>query len=213
MEKIELKILGISSGHSAASYTLILDEINGKRKLPIVIGSAEAQSIAVQIEGIKPVRPMTHDLFTTIMKQYSIKVVQVLISKLEEGIFYADLVIENNGLRTTIDARTSDAIAIATRFNCPIYTFESILSEAGIVLSESESGELTKNTDNKEDESIDDDSEIALEEAANIIEALSKEDDLTTISLQELESMLQAALEDENYDLAAKLRDEINSRS
>lgn len=207
MKKIELKILGISSGHTNASYTLILEEQNGgDRKLPVVIGSAEAQSIAVQIEAIKPVRPMTHDLMKTVMSSFDVQVKEVIISKLEEGIFYADLVISNGVETKVIDARTSDAIAMALRFGCPIFTYEKILKEAGIILSDKESEELTG-------DSFDDDEEDDLdEEIDEIIESFEKDDDLEDFSVGELEKMLEDAINEENYDLAAKIRDEINKR-
>ncbi|MBI1183846.1 hypothetical protein GC194_06220 [bacterium] len=203
MDKIELRILGISSGHTAASYTLILEEMNGERKLPVVIGAAEAQSIAVQIEGIKPVRPMTHDLMKDVLGSFSVKVQEVIISKLEEGIFYADLVVTDGTQLHTIDARTSDAIALALRFNCPIFTYEKILNEAGIILTDKESEQLTSEAydDNELDEEIDD-----------MIDSLESDNDLGDLSVSELEKMLDEAINEENYDLAARIRDEINSR-
>lgn len=207
MDRIELKILGISSGHTNASYTLILEEIDGERKLPVVIGSAEAQSIAVQIEGIKPIRPMTHDLMKSLLSGFKVELKEVVISKLEEGIFYADVVASNGDNTISVDARTSDAIALALRFGCSIYTKESIMQEAGITLSEQESEQLTNegSIDNVEDD-------IADEELDEIIENFQKDDDLEDFSVSELEKMLNDAINEENYDLAAKIRDEINSR-
>lgn len=203
MDKIELKILGISSGHTSASYTLILEEIGGERKLPVVIGAAEAQSIAVQIEGIKPVRPMTHDLMKSVMDSFHIVVREVVISKLEEGIFYADLVIDDGNGVKVIDARTSDAIALALRYDCSIYTFPNIINEAGIILTDKESEELG----NSEPE------EAHSEELEGIMETIEQDgDDLETMTHGELDQMLQDALKDENYDLAARVRDELNKR-
>lgn len=203
MDKIELKILGISSGHTSASYTLILEEVGGERKLPVVIGSAEAQSIAVQIEGIRPVRPMTHDLMKTVFDEFSIEVLEVVISKLEEGIFYSDLVMGDDSKERSIDARTSDAIALALRFGCPIYTYPAILDEAGIILSDKESQQITG-------EFSDEDFDEELEEVIDAIETES--DDFTSLTVKELEVMLGEAISDERYDLAARIRDEINSR-
>ena len=204
MQKIELKILGISSGHTAASYTLILEEIDGERKLPVVIGSSEAQSIAVQIEGVKPVRPMTHDLVKSIMDAYDLVLDEVIISKLEEGIFYANLLLSGNGNSVEIDARTSDAIAIALRFGCPIFSYESIMNEAGIILSEREAKEFARGEEDEE--------EMSDEEFDEVMESLEEGNDLRELSLPELKSMLEEAIEDENYDLAAKIRDEISTR-
>lgn len=203
MEKIELKILGISSGHTSASYTLILEELGGERKLPVVIGASEAQSIAVQIEGIKPVRPMTHDLMRSVMDSFHIVVREVVISKLEEGIFYADLVVDNGSGVKVIDARTSDAIALALRYDCPIYTFPNIINEAGIILTDKESEQLG----NAEPEEVYD------EELEGMMETIEQDgDDLETLTPDELNQMLEEAIADENYDLAARVRDELNKR-
>ena len=203
MEKIELKILGISSGHTSASYTLILEELGGERKLPVVIGASEAQSIAVQLEGIKPVRPMTHDLMRSVMDSFHIVVREVVISKLEEGIFYADLVVDNGSGVKVIDARTSDAIALALRYDCPIYTFPNIINEAGIILTDKESEQLGSA---EPEEAYD-------EELEGMMETIEQEgDDLETLTPDELNQMLQEAIADENYDLAARVRDELNKR-
>jgi len=202
MDKVELKILGISSGHTSASYTLILEELGGERKLPVVIGASEAQSIAVQIEGIKPVRPMTHDLMKSVMDSFHIVVREVVISKLEEGIFYADLVVDDGSGVKVIDARTSDAIAMALRYDCPIYTFPNIIDEAGIKLSDKESEQLgSTEPDDEFDEELEDMMETIEQQA----------DDLETMTLKELDKMLGEAIADENYDLAARIRDEINT--
>jgi bifunctional DNase/RNase len=207
MDKIELKILGISSGHTNASYTLILEELKGDRKLPVVIGSAEAQSIAVQIEGIKPIRPMTHDLMKSLLTGFNVQLKEIVISKLEEGIFYADIIAFDGNKEVKIDARTSDAIAMALRYGCPIFTFENILKEAGIILSEQESEQLTNDATlgDEDDEQFDEDIE-------ELMEGFDQEDDLEDFSLPELEKMLDEAIQEENYDLAAKIRDIINSR-
>src|SRR5947209_13086170 len=130
MEKIQLQILGISSGHTSTSYTLILEEVNGARKLPVIIGAFEAQAIAIEIEKIIPVRPMTHDLFKAFAESFHVNIKEVLIHKLQEGVFYASIICSNGKEVQQIDARTSDAIAIALRFKCPIYTYEPIMQEA-----------------------------------------------------------------------------------
>ncbi|MCB0736004.1 MAG: bifunctional nuclease family protein [Bacteroidetes bacterium] len=205
MDKIELVILGISSGHTAASYTLILEEKNGQRKLPVVIGASEAQSIAVQIEGIKPVRPMTHDLMKSIMSNYQLEVQEVIISKLEEGIFYADLYANGPDGVTKIDARTSDAIAMAIRFGASIFTTSAILDEAGIVLTDKESEQISKNLE-------EDDEEDLVDAEQELLDALEESTDFQTMTVDELEDLLNQALEDEDYDTAAKIRDEINNR-
>ncbi|MBI3142077.1 MAG: bifunctional nuclease family protein [Bacteroidetes bacterium] len=207
MDKKELKILGISAGHTAASYTLILEEIGGNRKLPIVIGASEAQSIAVQIERIKPIRPMTHDLMKAVLDGFGIVLREVVISKLEDSIFYADLVVEQAGDEKIIDARTSDAIGMALRFSCPIYTHEAILREAGIILSDKDSEQLGMGelgpADDMESEPTD--------EIDDMIEHIEN-DDLADLSVTELEKMLSDAINEENYDLAARIRDELNNR-
>jgi bifunctional DNase/RNase len=194
MDKIQLQILGISSGHTSTSYTLILEEVNGSRKLPVIIGAFEAQAIAIEIEKIIPVRPMTHDLIKAIADSFHIQIKEVLIHKLQEGVFYASIVCLNGHDEQLIDARTSDAIAIALRFKCPIYTYEPIMQEAGIILNDLE-GETRQTSEPQE------------------ISKPKSKDDLTTFSNEELEKLLEEALEFENYIYAAKIRDEIQKRS
>jgi uncharacterized protein len=194
MEKIQLQILGISSGHTSTSYTLILEEMNGARKLPVIIGAFEAQAIAIEIEKIVPVRPMTHDLIKAFAESFHITIKEVLIHKLQEGVFYASIICTNGKEVQQIDARTSDAIAVALRFKCPIYTYEPIMQEAGIILNDLE-GEPRPVT-----------------EPGAETKARSK-DDLTTFTSEELDNALQEALDFENYILAAKIRDEMKKRS
>ena len=137
MEKVKLEIIGLSySQTQSGAYALVLAESGGKRRLPIIIGGFEAQAIAIELEKMTPTRPLTHDLFKTFALAFSIEVKEVVIYNLIEGIFYSKLICEKDGLITEIDARTSDAIAIGVRFNCPVFTFESILSSAGILLDE-----------------------------------------------------------------------------
>lgn len=196
MDKVELQILGISSGHTSTSYTLILEEKEGGRKLPVVIGAFEAQAIAIEIEKIVPVRPMTHDLFKTFAESFEIQVKEVVIHRLHEGIFYANIICTRNGETEEVDARTSDAIAVALRFNCPIFTYENILQEAGIILSDLESEELEKEE----------------QKPKRKRKAKKAEHDLEEMPIDQLKTMLDEAIEVENYIKAAKLRDEIKRR-
>jgi bifunctional DNase/RNase len=189
MNKIKLNIesLVYSQTHSGA-YVLVLIEEFGQRKLPIVIGTAEAQAIALALEGMTPPRPLTHDLFVNFALAYNINLVEVVITKLEGEIFYAELVCENISSRIKIDSRTSDAVALAIRFKCPIYANESVLKSAGI----SYVGQSQGNSE----------STIGSEQSS----------DLAIKSISELELLLNDAINSENYELASKIRDEINKR-
>lgn len=194
MDKIKLEIAGLSYSQSqSGAYALVLAETGGKRQLPIIIGGFEAQAIAIELEKMVPTRPLTHDLFKQFAISFSIKITEIVIYNLQEGIFYSKIVCEHNGVYTEIDARTSDAIAIGVRFNCPIFTFESILSSAGIVLDES--NELSN--------------ELAIEQETEEPQSNS----LVDLSSEELEDQLNAAIDNEDYELASKIRDEINKRS
>lgn len=195
MEKIKLDIAGLSySQTQSGAYALVLAESGGKRQLPIIIGGFEAQAIAIELEKMTPTRPLTHDLFKSFAVAFSIEVKEVLIYNLIEGIFYSKLICEKDGLVTEIDARTSDAIAIGVRFNCPVYTFESILASAGILLDENATDEISM-----------------LEDEPKIEEV--EEETPENLSVQELEKQLNEALENENYELASKLRDLINKKT
>src|SRR6056297_869370 len=135
MKKIKLSVLGISySQTQSGAYALVLNEEKGERRIPIIIGGFEAQSIAIQLEGLKPPRPLTHDLFKSFADIFGIELKEINIYKLEEGVFYSNLICNKNGKEIQVDARTSDAIALALRFNCPIYTTEEILSKSGIIV-------------------------------------------------------------------------------
>jgi uncharacterized protein len=195
MNKIKLKILGISSGQTTSSYTLILEEEKGKRKLPVVIGAFEAQAIAIEIEKIEPVRPMTHDLFKTFATSFNVEIKEILIHRLHEGIFYAHIICSDGGKDIEIDARTSDAIAIALRFKCPIYTYEAIMQEAGIILSELST------------EAADPPTEPVKKKPKH-----KKKKDLEEYNVDELKDELKKAIDTENYITAAKIRDEIEKR-
>ena len=193
MEKIRLDIIGMSYSQSqSGAYALILGERDGNRRLPIIIGGFEAQAIAIELEKIKTPRPLTHDLFKSFADAYEIEVSEVVISKFSEGVFYAKLVCTNNKHEQEVDSRTSDAIALALRFNCPIYTYESIMIAAGILMEEET--ELTKPEEIKPGkESFD---------PASFADA----------SLAELKELLQSAIENEEYEKASKIRDELNKR-
>ncbi|WP_299106653.1 bifunctional nuclease family protein [uncultured Tenacibaculum sp.] len=203
MSLIQLTIKGISySQTQSGAYALVLSEIGGKRTLPIIIGAFEAQSIAIALEKeIRPPRPLTHDLFKTFADRFVIQVKQVIIHKLVDGVFFSSLVCERDGVEETIDTRTSDAIALAVRFQAPIYTYENILDKAGIYLKMEE--ELEFEEDLEEDEY-----EIDLEESS-----IEEKGDFSHLSLQQLHEQLNDAVANENYELAAKIRDEISKRS
>jgi bifunctional DNase/RNase len=195
MDKIKLDIAGLSySQTQSGAYALVLAESGGKRQLPIIIGGFEAQAIAIELEKMTPTRPLTHDLFKHFAQAFSIGVKEIVIYNLIEGIFYSKIICEREGQVTEIDARTSDAIAIGVRFNCPIFTFENILSSAGILMDENQ----TKD----DDFSMDDDDE-----------SIQPEGSLTSLNLEELENQLNDAINDEDYELASRIRDEINKRT
>lgn len=198
MEKVKLEIVGLTTGQSnKSSYTLILGEVNGQMKLPIVIGAFEAQSIALVMEGISPQRPLTHDLFKNFAIEFDITLKEIYINNLIEGVFFASLICEDkNGLQVEIDSRTSDAIALALRFSCDIFTNRSILESAGIILQEEEI------TDEPQRPESDDDVYIK-EEGTEMYNSLS---------LEELQILLDEAIQVEDYDKAALIRDEINKR-
>lgn len=194
-DRIKLNIIGLTSSHSQRnSYTLILGEENGELKLPIVIGGYEAQSIALVIEGLKPQRPLTHDLISNFFSQFGIILKEVIINKLEEGVFFSTLVTEKDNKIQNIDARTSDAIALALRMKCPIYTYKSILNDAGIQYEEND-------TEGEEKEEIIED-----------VNTPVVTNDLNQLSLIELEAELEKAIKIEDYVRAALLRDEIKIR-
>ena len=200
MSLIRLNIKGISySQTQSGAYALILSEENGKRKLPIVIGAFEAQSIAIALEkDIRPPRPLTHDLFKNFSDCFSIIVKQVIIHKLVDGVFYSSLICENNNKEEIIDARTSDAIALALRFSAPIFTYKNILEKAGV--------KLNIDLENQKSEDLIND-EVPNEKS----EDFSK-NTFNKLSLPELKNLLKKAVEDENYEVAAKIRDEISKR-
>lgn len=191
MDKIKLEILGMSYSQSqSGAYALILGEVEGKRRLPIIIGGFEAQAIAIELEKMKPARPLTHDLLKRVADAYGIRVNEVIINKFFEGVFYAQLICDDGKQIMEIDSRTSDAVAIALRFSCPIYTFENIMSQAGIVVQENkdEKDEAEEWFDEKEDSPYE------------------------RFTVSELEDMIKKAVELEEYEKASKIRDEIKRR-
>jgi bifunctional DNase/RNase len=194
MEKIRLEISGMSYSQSqSGAYALILGEAGGKRRLPIIIGGFEAQAIAIELENMKPSRPLTHDLFRNFADHFEINILEVIINKFQEGVFYALLVCEKDGEVTEIDSRTSDAIALALRFSCPVYTYESIMEAASITVEDDEDLVPEEDEVTEDDESVD-------------------ESGLDAYSDTELLEMLQAAVNNEDYEKASLIRDEINRR-
>ena len=193
MEKVKLEIVGLSySQTQSGAYALVLAESGGKRSLPIIIGGFEAQAIAIELEKMTPTRPLTHDLFKSFAQSFQIEISEVVIYNLVEGVFFAKLVCFKDGKLSEIDARTSDAIAIGVRFKCPIYTFESILSSAGILLDEN--------------------AEFSLDTISSPEETALIQTSISTLNINELEDQLEDAIENEDYELASRLRDEINKR-
>ncbi|MCF6279684.1 MAG: bifunctional nuclease family protein [Flavobacteriaceae bacterium] len=199
MTLVRLNIKGISySQTQSGAYALVLSEVDGTRTLPIVIGAFEAQSIAIALEKeIKPPRPLTHDLFKSFADRFHIIIKQVIIHKLVDGVFYSSLICERDGIEEIIDTRTSDAIALATRFLAPIFTYENILDKAGVYLKL------------KEEDEIDDENIVLGDLIAETVEETS----YSTETLKELHKQMNEAVANEDYELAAKIRDEINKRN
>ncbi|WP_299255872.1 bifunctional nuclease family protein [uncultured Aquimarina sp.] len=204
MSLVRLNIKGISYSQTQnGAYALILSEVDGERKLPIVIGAFEAQSIAIALEKeIKPPRPLTHDLFKNFADRFDIVVKQVIIHKLVDGVFYSSIICERDKIEEIIDARTSDAIALALRFQAPIFTYKNILDQAGIYLKVN-----PKNDDEDDPESL-----LVDELVSDDLEMIGKETSYQDLSLEELNRMLEQAVANEDYELAARIRDEISKR-
>lgn len=196
MKKIELEVVALSHSITQThSYAVVLGEVNGLRRLPIVIGGFEAQAIAVALEKMNPSRPLTHDLMKNFMTAFSIDLHEIIISDLQEGIFFSKLVCSSDHDTIKIDSRTSDAIALAVRFGCPIYTYENILSNAGIVMDEKNQTPAAESV-----------------EAIGATVTESADDDLKSMSVEELNKLLNEVLESEDYMRAIAIRDELNSR-
>lgn len=218
MKKIRLDIIGLSSSHSQIGhYALVLGESEGNRRLPIIIGGAEAQAIALELENIKTNRPMTHDLIFNMARYFDINLLEVVINDLHEGIFYARLVLEANGEIHEIDSRPSDAVAIGVRFKVPIYTYESVLSEAGIVIDEEEEGKEYADdggefslAEIERSDPLEGEGEDEEEEEEEQLVASDVAGPESNSRYKQLEKRLNEALAGEDYETAAKLRDEIN---
>ena len=195
MHKIRLNILGLSvSQTQSGAYALVLAEENGERRIPIIIGPVEAQAIAIQLEGLKPPRPLTHDLIKNLAMAFDIALLEVTIYKLEEGIFYSELLCEMDGKEIKIDSRTSDAVALALRFRCPIYTTEDILKKSGIILDLEDEESPVRNISDKEDYS---EPEVST---------------YSQYSSNELNEMIDEAVKNEDYEKASIIRDELKKR-
>lgn len=205
MSLVRLNIKGISYSQTQnGAYALILSEVDGERKLPIVIGAFEAQSIAIALEKeIKPPRPLTHDLFKNFADRFDIIVKQVIIHKLVDGVFYSSIICERDKIEEIIDARTSDAIALALRFQAPIFTYKNILDQAGIYLK----------VNPKKDDEDDTENLLVDELVSEDVEIVNKETSYKDLSIEELNRMLDQAVANEDYELAARIRDEISKRS
>jgi bifunctional DNase/RNase len=194
-QKVKLEIIDLrNSDTQTAAYVLLLGEADGKRRIPVIIGIFEAQSIAMQLENMKPARPLTHDLFKNFARSFDIILEEVIIDKLEEGVFHSKLVCLKDDERVEVDARTSDAIALAVRFRCPIFTYEHILSSIGFVMDEA-----------------------AVQQEQEMVEAKGEkkklsDKDLSSLTVEELNELLKQALDDEAYERASQIRDEIARR-
>lgn len=201
MNKIKLEIAGLSfSQTQSGAYALILGEEGGNRRLPIIIGGSEAQAIAVELENMPPPRPLTHDLFKNFALAFKIEIREIIIYNLKDGVFYSKLICSDGTQEEEIDARTSDAIAMAVRFNCPIYTYEFVLSQAGVTIDDEqlplgEAKEKSKDKDKSKDK----------EKKKNPVE-------FSGLSEEELKESLVKAIDDEDYELASKIRDELHKR-
>ena len=204
MSLVRLNIKGISYSQTQnGAYALILSEVEGERKLPIVIGAFEAQSIAIALEKeIKPPRPLTHDLFKNFADRFDVIVKQVIIHKLVDGVFYSSIICERDKIEEIIDARTSDAIALALRFQAPIFTYKNILDQAGIYLK----------VNPKKEEGADSEGMLVDELISDEVEMVGKETNYQDLPIEELNRMLEQAVVNENYELAARIRDEISKR-
>lgn len=195
MKKIKLEVVQIQySQTQSGAYALVLEDNKGKRRIPIIIGGLEAQAIAVELEKMKPSRPLTHDLFKPISEEFGINFTEIIIYNLVEGIFYSKIVCNNGEKEIEIDSRTSDAIALGLRFNCPIYTFDFILSSAGIALE----GETSKIENTEEEDET--------QEEQTLINEFSRYSD------DQLDELLEKSLDEEDYERASKIRDEMKKR-
>ncbi len=195
--RVRLRVLGITySQVQQGAYALVLAEEGGARRIPIIIGTAEAQAIAIRMEHLVPPRPLTHDLFNSFAQAFGVRLLEVYIHRLEDGVFSSELLFEQEGRQVRIDARTSDAVAIAMRTNSPLYTTEEILQKAGIVFDEN---------DLEDDEVDDDDTDLS-----DSISGFEREPGSEAVTLEKLEIRLQKAIAEEDYEVAAEIQQEIN---
>lgn len=202
MKKVKLDIVGLSySQTQSGAYALVLGEVNGRRRLPIIIGAFEAQAIAIEIEKMAPTRPLTHDLFKTFAKSFHIEITEIIIYNLVDGVFFAKLICSDGKTIQEIDARTSDAIALGVRFNAQIYTYEFILASAGIVI-EGDDFLFLENMDS-----------ITKEQSSEDLPTAIPSSSYQSLSVEELQQKLEKALAEEAYEQAARIRDEINKRN
>lgn len=196
MKKIELEIVALSHSITQThSYAVVLGEVNGLRRLPIVIGGFEAQAIAVALERMQPSRPLTHDLMKNFMMAFNVELHEIVINDLQEGIFYSKLLCSTDHDTVEIDSRTSDALALAVRFGCPIYTYENILESAGILMEDEEK--------KKEEVSVG---------SSPVTSSGEEKEDLKSLSIEELQTLLNEVLEQEDYIRAIAIRDELSNR-
>jgi len=199
MKKIKLEIVALTDSKTqSGAYALVLGVEDGKRRLPIIIGSFEAQSIAVELESMKPARPLTHDLFRNFAIEFGIHIDEIIIYNIKEGIFFSKLICNNGSETKEIDARTSDAIAMAVRFNCPIYTYEFILASSGVVLEDGIETEAPKSLPKKT--------------SSKKSTGSKPESEYSSLSIDELKESLATAIEEEAYETASKIRDELSKR-
>lgn len=197
MKKIELEIVALSHSITQThSYAVVLGEVNGLRRLPIVIGGFEAQAIAVALERMQPSRPLTHDLMKNFMMAFNVELHEIVINDLQEGIFYSKLLCSTDHDTVEIDSRTSDALALAVRFGCPIYTYENILESAGILMEDEEKKKETE--------------EVSVSSSA--VSSSDEKEDLKSLSIEELQTLLNDVLEQEDYIRAIAIRDELSNR-
>lgn len=207
MEKVRLSVLGLSySETQSGAYALVLAEEDGDRRIPIIIGAFEAQAIAIELEGLKPPRPLTHDLFLQFAVSYHIDLLEVNIFKLEEGVFFSNLVFNHQKENVIVDSRTSDAVALALRFKCPIYTTKEVIEKAGIII------EFGKDKEKEQSKEIN-----VFEEDDSSLKSGSKkspkQQSFSKFELKDLDLMLKEAIRDEDYEKASRIRDEIKRRN
>jgi bifunctional DNase/RNase len=211
VEKIRLEIVALSSSQSqSGAFALVLGEENGNRSLPIIIGMFEAQAIAIEIEKVQPNRPMTHDLFRSFANAFQFQVEEVIISDLKEGVFFAKIVCSDGIKKVDIDARPSDAIAIGLRFGVPFYTYENVLSEAGIIRQDEDNPEIEDPANRERKRELNPTTAAASKQSAP---SQSFDEQLKKMNVDQLQLMLTDALDKEDYERAAKVRDELNKRN